>query len=158
MSKRELSKQLIENLFGNLGLQSVGVGLTDDRNILDKKLKLEEEDSSISEYQVWGGECLTGEIPIKAVASNIGTKEKPDFVLAIIQGELILAMRYSWENSDHGIFLTLYEKKWVDMEVLHKLNLTAAIEMVTQNGLPWTRSNEQEKLYKILTEVLSTDD
>ncbi len=157
MSRQELSKQLIQRIFENLGLANIGMGLTDRDNILEKTLKLEEEDSSVKKYTVWGGECYTGEVPLEVVASNIGTTTNPDFIVIVKQSATVLAMRYSWGSSDYGMFLIQHNKKWVDMEVLHQLNLTSAIELIAQNGLPWTKASDPQKLYELLTSVLSCD-
>lgn len=157
MSNQELSKQLIKRTVSNLGVLS-GQGLCHEDNALKKKLRLEDESGSREEFTVFGAECVASDIPVLAASVNIGTKEYPDLVIAICQEDTYLAIRYTASKIDHGQMLIRHGEKWVDMEVLHQLNLTAAIELITQNGLPWTRVRDQDIPYSVIAAILSEED
>ena len=148
-----LSKELMERILSNLGFRSLGKGVTS--NTLPKKLKLEEENYSISEYEVYGSECNVTSPPLKVIGSNIGTKDNPDFIVVVVQDSTTIVLKYSFKESDEGTFFTSFEDKWVDMSVLAKLNLTTATELIAQEGLFWSPSTDPDYMFSIISSILS---
>lgn len=156
MSNQELSNQLIKRIVFNLGILS-GQGLCHPANILKKKLRLQDEESKIESFDVYGAECVLSDSPVKISCVNIGSENSYDLVLAIKQDDTVIAIRDSDGEFESGSILIRYNSKWVDMDVLHQLNLAAAIEMITQNGLPWTPVMDQEDSYSVIAAILSED-
>ena len=132
-------------------------GVLSDQNKISKKLKLEEEDSSIKEYSVYGAECVADD-PIRVSLSNIGPDDDPDYVLAISQEGVMIVLRYTWKDTDNGNFLMRQENSWVDMTVLHMLNIATATELIAQNGLPWTPISDENIPYEVIKNALSVDE
>lgn len=150
-----LSKELMERMLSNLGFKSIGVGVT--ANTLNKKLKLEEENRSISEYTVYASECHATSPPIKVVGADIGTKDQPDLIVAIVQDDVNIVLKYSFKDSDQGTFFTRFEDRWVDMTVHAQLNLTTATELIVQEGLPWSPPTDPDHMFSIIASILSEE-
>lgn len=149
----EISKALIDRIFSNLGIKS-NTGVLSKNNLINKKIKFNEEDLSIKEYDVFAAECHVSSDPIKIIISDIGYKF-PDFIVCILQENTVIVLRYDYNDS--GKFLIKYNKKWVDMTVLSQLTLTSATEMIVQNGFIWTPSREPEQMFNILVNILKED-
>lgn len=156
MSDQEISKVLIKRIFYNIGL-GTQKGVFDSRNILNKKLKIQEVDDSVSEYIIYSADCFYLDSVLTAIVSNIGTEDKPDYVLFFSSPDILFSLRYSLNPNDSGLFLTRWESKWVDMNVLQKLNLTAATELIADNGYIWTPVSDVEKSFEILQNYLSEE-
>lgn len=151
----EISKVLMDRILSNLGFKSIGVGVTSKGNILSRKLKLQEEDSSINEYDIFAAECHATSPPLKVVGSNIGTIKDPDLIVVIDQDDTTIVLKYSFKEFDQGTFFTKYQNKWVDMTVLAQLNLATATELITQEGLPWSPATDQDHMFGIIASILS---
>jgi len=151
-----LSKELMERILSNLGLKSVGVGITDPGNILTKKLKLEEEDRSVNDFTVYAAECHATSPSLKVVASDIGVNYN-DLIVAIEQEDTLIVLKYSFRENDEGTFFTRFNEKWVDMTTLAQLNLTAATEIITQEGIPWTPTTNPDYMFSIIASILSEE-
>ena len=152
----ELSKYLLERILNNLGFYKSGFkneAVTQRENTLNKKISFEEEDGKINSYDVFAAECRVDNT-IKVIASDIGTGYS-DLTVVIIQDETTLVLKYSWAESDNGCFFVRHEDKWVDMTIMHQLNLTSAIEMITQNGFVWTPVTDKKEAHSIFVEILS---
>lgn len=152
MSNQELSNALFKRVVQNLGLTASG-GIKSDSYSLNKKLKLE-EDGEIVEYQIFAADCYI-ENPVSLSFVDIGMNDSNDFVIVILQDDVVMTLRWSYNDLEPAMFLTNKDGKWVDMSILHQLNLAAAFEIITQNGYPWTPVQDQEKIYKVVIDVLS---
>lgn len=149
-----LSKELMERIISNLGLGTIGLGVTSPENVLNKKLKLEEEDGSVKEYTVYAAECHVTSPPLRLVTSDIGL-ESNDVTVVIEQEETLIVLKYSFSKHDQGTFFTRFNEKWVDMTTLAQLNLTTATEMITQEGIPWTPTADPDYMFSLIASILS---
>lgn len=137
MSALELSKQLSQRIFGNLGAVpgKSNVGVLSKQNLLT--LTVNWNDGTTS--PIWGAECVVGQEnhSIKVMITDISTDEhQVDFLLLVSSGESIIAVRFAW-GDDPGMYLGPHEDSWSELGLARQLNLAAAIEFLTQDGAFW---------------------
>ena len=160
MENEILNLELLKRIFGNLGAvpgDNFGKhGLTTEDHIIDKTIKFEEE-GKITEYLLRCGEINCEGSKYHIILVNLKSLKSPEFI-AILNVDEGMSFGFSLQD-DMGAFSIKYEEQWVGISMLHKLNLTAAIEMVTQEGLQWAPSSLESSnyMYDLLISLLAID-
>jgi hypothetical protein len=157
MESDQLYFELLKRIFGNLGAvagKNFGfVGITPNDYLTDKHIKLEGEDRKIELYNVWAGELLA-QNKYKVILTNIGIKNNPEFVAVMYSDSILpIGLRISFEDN-YGLLSVNNGDAWIKSTVLYALNITAAIEMITQEGVVWQPSKDIEQLYELLISFL----
>ncbi len=161
-----LTCELLRRVFGNVGAvpgTNFGkAGLVIPDCLFGKQVSAELDDGSVSNYPVWIGRA--GSTEFRAAISNLGTAEDPEFILVLISGEATqagvsaLGFKLHW-NENYGIFSQATDKGWQPVSVLHRLNLTAAFELLTQEGVPWIPiQDNSEQLYNLLLSFIEAEE
>lgn len=147
-----LTRELVKRIFGNLGAvpgKNFGkVGITLDEFKLSKTISLKEDDSkTTTDHSIWAAEVKI-DIIYKAIITNIGTIDIPEFVMLLkVSGINMLGFRLLWDEEDSGVIMSYDNDEWRPISVLRKLQLTAAIELMTQQGVVWYPCQEVDDLY-----------
>ena len=157
-----INKELVRRIFGNLGAvpgNNFGiVGITTQDHITEKLIKLENEDGTVEQYSTFAGEINTGDVSYKIILTNAGIIDEPDF-FAILKADdapaIGFSLVYTHDNEIiTGNILIKHEDKWAAMGMLHKLNITAAIELITQEGRIWLPCKDCSAIHKLLVELV----
>lgn len=143
---QNLDIELLKIIFGNLGAL-----LISKENIIDKKLKFTNDDNTVDEYLIYGGELELKNY--KALLSNIGNAGQPEFV-AIFEVDSATKFGFKLAWNEEGLFLKKQDKKWVQISKLYKLNLASAFEIITQEGQLWKPLKQVEELHAELIDLL----
>jgi hypothetical protein len=100
-----------------------------------------------------------------ALLTNVGTKDKPDFVLVfgtLAEGEEIafaVGIRFEWaEEQDDGTYYTYHDSTWVPVGLAQKLQIAAMFEQQMQEGVPWTAPESHDKFFELLGSLLELDE
>lgn len=153
-----LTKELLKRNLGNLGAipgDRFGlVGITPNEFKIKKTISLQFEGDEIEHYPIWAGEIKV-DSNYKALLTNIGTKINPEFILLFVpENSAPIGMRLMWDNVDHGAFMICEQKRWRSLSVLQKLQITAGLELITQEGIPWQPCSEIGDLYYSFAEFV----
>lgn len=158
MSNKLLTNELTKRIFANIGIvkDQIGIiGITTNSFLIKEKLKFKEENNSYSSYNIWAAQNVIDGSDIKIIFSNISVNNNIDYILIINSDDTFICLKYSNED---GNFLILHNNIWVEINMIHKLNLTIAFEFIAQNGLVWQPCTEYKNLYMTLVSSLSYDE
>lgn len=156
MECENLNKELLKRIFGNLGFISGSnfgkYGITTSDYLIDKKLNFE----GLNSKPIWCGQINSSGSNYKIAVSNLETIDNPEFIGVLnVDG---LSFGFSLYE-DMAAFSIKHEETWIGISLLYRLNLTAAIEMITQEGLNWAPcSNESANhMYDLMISLLALD-
>lgn len=158
-----LDNELLKRIFGHVGaIAGPNFGKTGivSPDYLSKTIALQSDLGKVTNYSVWIGQLKTDE-NYRLAITNIGSLEKPEFIMILTIGDAEnspitgFSLQY-FDDQLIGNFMQLINNKWLPISTLHKLNLTIAFELITQNGILWLPLKEEtEKLYNNLTLLVS---
>lgn len=158
MSNKSLTNELAKRIFANIGIikDQIGfAGITNDQFLIKEKLKFKEENNNYSSYNIWAAQNIIDGTGIKIIFSDISVNNNIDYILIINSDDTFICLKYS---NEYGNFLILHNDIWVEINMIHKLNLTIAFEFIAQNGLVWQPCTEYKNLYMTLVSSLSYDE
>lgn len=154
-----LNRELIKKILGQLGItsgKSFGkVGVTSkDFIVSSDKFEIENE-----QFPIWAGELKTNNT-FQVLFTKVDYKKEPtEFILLLKIGEALLGIRFIWdEEDDYGIFVIQANKEWIPANTFIKLNTTAAIESVTNEGILWEPCKDYASIYPELLSLLDVID
>ena len=149
----ELAKRILGNIGAVPGDLFGTVGATTSDYFVKNIDIIEDQDEK--SCPAWGGE-LNGPPHFKIVLSNLGSQSAPEFFLIIWAGEdACFAINVLWADSVPAIAMYKLDDQWIPLSVLHMLNLTAAFELLTQEGISWMPISDSTKLLEILANAIS---
>jgi len=154
MEAERLNIELLKRVFGNLGAvagPNFGkFGITTEEYIHDKPIKFEES-GRLHEYKIYVAEISIQSL-YKIILTNLGSVEEPEFIAVLNNNDVT----FGFSLSDSASFVMYHENKWTPISLLHRLNLTAAIEMITQEGIRWVPSSPSDDImYNLLLSLLA---
>lgn len=153
-----LTKELLKRILGNLGAvpgDNFGkVGITRQEFALQKHMIIQEEDKT-KDLIVYAGESKVDNI-YQTMLVNTGTIDEPEFILMIkIEDGSLFGFQLPWvDEKDPGMFMIYANNTWQPISLLYKLNLTAAVEMMTQQGVVWYPCSHVDELYEQFTNLV----
>jgi hypothetical protein len=147
--KRELSKRIFANL-GAIPNKFGLVGLAVNEYLTDKPISFKNEDGEIEEYPVWAGQLDNH----KLLLANIGSMSEPELILIYNDSH---ALKFIWDESDCGLLLRRLNNKWLPMSVLEWLSLTAASEMIAQQGVLFAPLRDFQEQYALLVSLVEDE-
>ena len=158
--ENHLNRELLKRVFGNLGAvpgPNFGrVGITLNDFLFNKQITMLDEDNSKYDCLIWMGETKIGST-YRVALTNLNTVDEPEFILLFkIENDSPLGLRLIWDENDFGSFMSLNNKFWHPVSMLRKLNFTAGIELLTQEGAGWYPCQD-DALYSLLLSLVDFD-
>lgn len=134
-----LTRELLKRTFGNLGAvpgKNFGkTGITTEEFICQKKLTIKIE-NLVYENNIYSGQINLFE-KYNVILANVNSLEIPEFIVVLQAGKNIFGLRLLWDGFDVGSFVIFHDTIWTELSLQYKLNLTSAIEAITQEGIIW---------------------
>lgn len=152
-----LSLELAKRIFSNLGALPKNFGKTSlthtDLILPNDKIKIE-EDGEIYRVNIWSGKVASR---IEAMLTNLRTNSNEINIFCILKiDNLLFGINYDWDEKCYFALLT--DNKWIKLDIATKLNITAALEIVTQNGYLWEKtSDKDEQIYNALISLIEVE-
>jgi hypothetical protein len=165
MRHEKLCRELAKLVSASFGASPNGIGkvaLTHP-DLKSFSIKILNDDKT-DEVIVWYGESrgIMGNL-----VSILTSPRNYEFVIVIgfknDHGDFInspiLGFRFDWESTnDPGSWLLLNNDKWLELDLIKKLQLAMGMEAMVQEGATWTPGQAPEKLRQCLVSLIEVDE
>ena len=141
MSNQELSKQLALKIFNNLS------PVLSKEFEINRKVKFENENGNINSFSIF---CAIYNNNISVAVINL-YNEYGEIIIVIKNEANIFTIKL---EENRATFMVFSDQKWVDMSILHRLNLCAAFELIAQEAIPAIQIQDENEMYNLLVSVL----
>jgi len=162
MEDQILTIELLKRIFGNLGAvpgDNFGkVGVTLPEFAIHSVKLLQPETNKVDEYKIYTGQAAL-QTTYQVGLVNIGILNFPEFVLVLCVDDVEpIGLRLIWDANygNQGSAAQKHGDEWIPINLIYKLNLATAFEMMTQEGVLWQPCKDPEKLVEHMKSLLDT--
>jgi hypothetical protein len=162
----ELCHELAKHVSASFGASPGGVGKVglSHEELKSDKFKIQDDDNQIRNVDVWYGETMGAMGNMVAMLTSIKENE---FVIVIgfkndvndFEDSTILGFKFNWNlENDTGNWLLFNEDKWLEIDLMRKLQLSMGMEAMVQEGSMWMPGTAPEKLRECLISLIEVDE
>jgi hypothetical protein len=151
-----LTKEIIKRILANVGATPGKLfgkaGLTENIFKLDKKFKIEYDDT-IAEHDIYGGQIDLDGSKIRAILIDLSIDDVTEFIFMYRYASLaIIAIKYVYDH-DEGFpgFVRVFndsKETWINSSMHMKAMALSGFEQITSAGILWQECDDIDDLYQ----------